>query len=71
MGYGEGLLRALAAEFAHAGGARVRSCVSKRNVPSLALHRKVGFTVERDPGRDYGTGEEDAGSLGMLWDNPG
>ena len=66
QGCGERLLRALAAELYQAGGACVRSCVSKKNRPSLALHKKAGFTVERDPGWDFGTGEEDAGSLGML-----
>ena len=66
QGCGERLLRALAAELSQAGVACVRSCVSKKNRPSLALHQKVGFTVERDPGWDFGTGEEDAGSFGML-----
>lgn len=66
QGCGERLLRALAAELSQAGGACVRSCIGKKNRPSLALHQKVGFTVERDPGWDFGTGEEDAGSFGML-----
>lgn len=62
----EGLRQALAAELARTDGACIRSCVSKKNRPSLALHQKVGFTVERDPDWDFGTGEEDAGSFGML-----
>ena len=70
QGCGERLLRALAAELSQAGNACVRSCVSKKNSPSLALHKKVGFSAERDPGWDYGTGEEEPGSLGMRWDLP-
>lgn len=70
QGYGERLLHALETELARRGGASIRSCVSRANIPSLALHRKAGFTVERSPGWDYGTGEEDNGSLGLRWDIP-
>ena len=31
----------------------IRSCVSKRNAPSLAIHRKCGFTIDQDPALGY------------------
>lgn len=43
----------------------IRDNVSKRNIPSLATHKKCGFVIEKENGIDYLTGENSERVYGM------
>ena len=44
----------------------IRDNVSKRNLPSLATHKKCGFEIEEENGTDHLSGEQSDRVYGMI-----
>lgn len=49
------------------GGVTIRSCVHKKNAPSLATHKKCGFIIAEENGTDYIDGSCSDRHYGMLY----
>lgn len=48
------------------GKVMIRDNVSKRNLPSLATHKKCGFVIEEENGTDHLSGEQSDRVYGMI-----
>lgn len=66
-GYAAKLLSEVVALLKESGPFRLCDCVSKKNVPSLATHKKCGFQIARDPGYDYLQNEVSEHCYGMEY----
>lgn len=65
-GYAARLIREVVKLLKTRGKVILRDNVSKRNLPSLATHRKCGFVIEEENGRDYLSGEQSDRVYGMI-----
>lgn len=65
-GYGEKLIRAVVDDLRQKGSVVIRDNVSKRNVPSLEIHRKCGFQIEEENGINYLDGTRSDRVYGMI-----
>lgn len=48
------------------GSVTIRDCVHRKNVPSLAAHKKCGFHIAKENGTDYLDGSVSDHQYGML-----
>lgn len=66
-GYGETLIRVVVDYLRQEGPVVIRDNVSKKNQPSLAIHKKCGFTIEEENGINYLEGTESDRVYGMVF----
>lgn len=66
-GYGSALMDLVIGHLGRFGSFVLRDCVSKKNEASLATHRKCGFVIDSDPGKDYLDGSTNDGDYGMAF----
>lgn len=65
-GYGAKLMQAVAEYLQKHGPVVIRDNVSKKNVPSLELHKKCGFIIEAENGIDHLAGTQSDRVYGMI-----
>lgn len=65
-GYGEKLIRAVVDALRQDGSVVIRDNVSKKNLPSLAIHKKCGFIIEEENGTNYLDGTQSDRVYGMV-----
>lgn len=65
-GYGVELLKEVGRLLSTRGKVIIRDNVSKRNLPSLAIHKKCGFVIEEENGTDHLSGEQSDRVYGMI-----
>lgn len=61
----EAIIREVVELLKQRGQVVIRDNVSKRNLPSLATHKKCGFVIEKENGVDYLSGEQSDRVYGM------
>lgn len=66
-GYGEMLIRAVVDYLRQEGPVVIRDNVSKKNLPSLAIHKKCEFTIEEENGINYLDGTKSDRVYGMVF----
>lgn len=69
-GYAVRLLNAVTDKLQGTGPFSLCSCVSKKNAPSIAAHRKAGFRIVSGEGYDYLRNEADAWDYGFEYRYP-
>lgn len=69
-GYACELLGSLLEELKKGGAFLVCDNVGRKNIASLATHRKCGFSIVRDPGFDYLRQVEEEGTYGLICQYP-
>ena len=67
QGYGAQLINEVTELIRKRGPVTIRDNVSKRNVPSLATHKKCGFVIEEENGMDYLSGQRCDRVYGMIF----
>lgn len=65
QGYAALLIREVVELLKQRGQVVIRDNVSKRNLPSIATHKKCGFLIEEENGVDYLSGEQSDRVYGM------
>lgn len=68
-GYGTEFLQELIRMLKKRGKIIIRSNVSKKNMASLAVHKKCGFVIEEENGINCLTGEQRKSVYGMIYEN--
>ena len=68
-GYARTLLKGVISALSEGGAFVVRDNVDKNNFPSLAVHEKCGFSVERQWGFDPFGGGKDLDSYGLIYNS--
>ena len=66
-GYAEVLFHEVVRLLNRRGQVVIRDNVSKRNLPSLAIHKKCGFVIEEENGTDRLSGETSDRVYGMIY----
>ncbi|MBQ8815083.1 MAG: GNAT family N-acetyltransferase [Lachnospiraceae bacterium] len=66
-GYAAALIREVISSLSGKGAVKIRSNVNKKNIASLATHRKCGFTIEEENGINYLYGEQYDHLYGMMY----
>lgn len=66
-GYGSKLICEVIFALKQRGPVTIRSCVYKKNIQSLATHKKCGFVIDEENGINYLNGDRYENGYGMLY----